>query len=244
MGRFGATIILILVSGLFTNSFGQVGVAEQRDQGKDVLYLPQTPKWVVKTNPLRVLWGPIPFTAEYRLQFETIQARYQSVQVGLSYLGESPILSEIVNNATPQSGNQFGSLDIQVRGARVQFAYKYFLRGVFSWLDPSATVSSYAPNGYYIAPYASLSYAAFRMNNLRVPFFKMTHMNANLILGRQFFYWGSFATDLYMGVGIKENIWEQRDPVNHNARAVNPSDMGPYQGKYRFMFGVDIGFRF
>jgi hypothetical protein len=224
---------------------GQEDPRIRSDLGPDELVSPQRPEWVIKTNPVRVLWGPIPFTAEYRLNLETIQARYQSMQVGLSYLGESPVLSTLIDAATPQSGNQYGSLDIQVRGARFQFAYKYYLRGIFSWLEPSGMLSDYAPNGYYIAPYFSMAYASFRMNKLQVPFLKATHMNANLIIGRQLFYWGSFATDIYLGVGIKENIWEQQDPINHNARqVVDPSNMGLYGGKYRLVLGVDIGFHF
>jgi hypothetical protein len=224
---------------------GQTGIGDQKNADPSELVSPQVPKWVLKTNPLRTLWGPIPFTSEYRLNVETIQARYQSIQVGVSYLGESPVLSVLVDAATPQSGNQFGSLDIQVRGGRFQFAYKYYLRGIFSWLEPSGMLSSYAPNGYYIAPYFSMAYARFKMNNLHVPFFEATHLNANLILGRQLFYWGSFATDFFVGFGIKENVWERRNPINHNAgQVVDPSDMGLYGGKYRLVLGVDLGFHF
>lgn len=225
-------------------SLSQTGVEDQKELAPEEMINPQVPQWVMKTNPLRVLWGPLPLTAEYRLNVETIQSRYQSSQVGFSYLGESPLISFLFNQANAQNSNGYMSYDLQIRGARLQFAHKFYLRGVFPWLDPGGTLSSYAPNGYYIAPYFSASYGEVRVNHAARPFLEMTHLNANLILGRQIFFWEVFAVDLYMGVGVKENIWRQREPQNHNASIINQGDMGAYGGDYRFMMGVDVGIHF
>lgn len=233
---------LLLCFPLLLNA--QTGVGDQRDVEPEELVNPQVPKWVLKTNPLRTLWGPIPFTSEYRLNVETVQARYQSSQVGISYLGKSPILTLLENSANPQGNNNFGSFEFQVVGGRLQFAHKFFLRGIFPWLEPGGTLSSYAPNGYYLAPYFSMAYADIKVNHSVNPLLKMTHLNANLILGRQMFFWEVIAFDVYGGVGVKKNKWVQGDPVNHNANIVNQTDMGLYGGDYRIMLGFDLGIHF
>ncbi|MFB6257338.1 MAG: hypothetical protein ABEH38_01490 [Flavobacteriales bacterium] len=243
MIRSCSVIMLFLLLLFHASLKGQGGIGPQKDRDSDSLVNPQAPIWVMKTNPFRVVWGPVPFTAEYRMQFETVQGRFQTMQAGVSYLGESPVLALLVNRANPQTPKGFRSFDIQVRGARLQFTYKFYLGKLFPHLDPERSLSTYAPNGYYVAPYFSLSYAQFRVNH-SIPFVKMTHTNANIIFGRQMFYWDSIALDVYGGVGVKSNEWVQRNPVNHNASIVDPSQMGLYKGKYRVFFGADLGFFF
>lgn len=244
MKAFRSSISLLLLS--FSSFFldAQTGASEQKELASDELVNPQVPTWVYKTNPLRPLWGPIPFTAEYRLKVETPQARYQSTQIGISYLGKSPVVSYLIRNVNPGGSNTFGSFDIQVRGGRLQFAYKYYLKGLISGISADQTLSSYAPNGYYISPHFSMAYADLRVNHSTMPFAEMTHLNADLVLGRQMFFWDIMALDLFLGAGIKNNIWVFRDPANHNARVVSPSDMGIYSGNYRLVIGFDIGVYF
>ena len=52
----------------------------------------------IKTNPLTVLWGCIPFTSEFKLISEFTILPHQSIQIGFSYLGKGwPLL--IAQNA-------------------------------------------------------------------------------------------------------------------------------------------------
>lgn len=223
------------------DSDGQTGVGTQIDAEKEELENPQRPTWLVKTNPFRYYWGPIPFTSEYRLHVESITSRYQSTEVGISYLGESPILKNMIDSLNSQLTGNYRSVDIKVRGARLQLAHKFYLKGIFPNMDPGLTISSYAPNGYYIAPYFSFSYARFSLNDAPVPFMEMTHLNGNLIAGRQMFLWGNFALDVFLGIGYKENIWEIRDPQNQNATLINNDNILFYGGNFRFMLGFNIG---
>src|ERR1700752_1910122 len=60
----------------------------------------QTPKSVLKSSPFPILWGQIPFTAEYRLIYETAVNASQSFFVGASYNGASPLDRPIMENDT------------------------------------------------------------------------------------------------------------------------------------------------
>ena len=208
-----------------------------QDEG-DSDKLPQRPSWVIKTNPLSFLWGPIPFTSEYRLNLESIRSRYQSMEIGISYLAESPVLSSVINRFNSANASNFRKVDIQVRGARLQAAHKFYLKAVFDGIDPSMTLSDYAPNGYYLSPKVSMSYASFRSNNSMSPFMEMTHLNANLIFGRQMFFWGALAADIFIGAGYKRNIWEIRNPRRN---LLNPDQRGLYGGNFRFVLGMNLG---
>ncbi len=201
----------------------------------------QEPTWVIKTNPFSFLWGPIPFTSEYRLHLESIRSRYQSMELGISYLGESPILSSMINMINSANASGFRSIDIQVRGARLQASHKFYLKGVFDWMEPGLTLSSYAPNGYYLTPKVSMAYASFTLNNQMVPFMEMTHLNANLLLGRQMFFWGTFAADIFIGGGYKRNIWEVKET---QLNLVDPDRKGLYGGNFRFVLGMNLGLYF
>lgn len=221
-------------------SFCQNPALEQKDSDPQDLVNPQSPNWVVKTNPLRYFWGALPFTSEYRLNVETVRSRYQSTELGISYLGESPILKTAVDSFNSQLNGNYGKIDIQVRGARLQLTHKFYIKG----LNPGLTISSYAPNGYYIAPHASVGYAEFSVNDAPVPFMEMTHMNINLLFGRQMFFWNSIAFDAFIGGGYKKNIWVERNPNNHNANMVDPDAMWLYGGNFRFVLGFHIGLPF
>src|ERR1035437_7424203 len=57
---------------------------------KPVFKSPQEFRKIYKTNFMPILWGPVPYSAEYRLLYETAVSHTQSFQIGVSYLGKSP----------------------------------------------------------------------------------------------------------------------------------------------------------
>ncbi|MGB3947083.1 MAG: hypothetical protein WBM13_03805 [Bacteroidia bacterium] len=55
---------------------------------------------LLKTNPLTPLWGPIPYTGEYRLHAEITNTPKQSTILGISYLGKSLMWGLIEKSAS------------------------------------------------------------------------------------------------------------------------------------------------
>ncbi len=207
--------------------------------------LPQEPAHVFKVTPYMLVWGPIPFTAEYRLTNEWITGRQRSTQLSISYLGKSPILANIEDSLNNGTNNGYRAIKIRVRGARLQLSHRFYLNDILQGLTIRHRINEYAPNGYYIAPHFSFSTAEFTTPYLRTvdSYLRFTHTNINLLIGRQFFFWPHMCFDLYTGLGYKNNIWTEKAPSN-NLRRVNPNDMGIYKGNFKFTLGVDIGFYF
>ena len=196
---------------------------------------PQTVSTVIKTNPLAVLWGSIPFTSEYRFMIELTSSKKQSDQIGISYLGKSPVLKLFED--TIENLNL-----LIVRGIRFQGAHKFYINklGIYFGLPGS----EYAPNGLYLSPHLSYSTAKFstKFFNSRDVFIRTTHFNVNLLLGYQLIreYW---ALDFFAGMGYKNNIWIEHD--QQNSININTSDFGPlYNSPVKLNLGFNVGFVF
>src|ERR1035437_4574955 len=81
------------------------GIASAQDSVKTKPINPHGVTILNKFNPLPILWGPIPLTAEYRYVRETVIAAKQSLMVGISYLGKSPIYAMIEDSINKNSRN-------------------------------------------------------------------------------------------------------------------------------------------
>jgi hypothetical protein len=146
-------------------------------------------RFTLKTNPLSAMGGPlfvlwvVPITAEYKVYFEAKTFGSQSVQIGLGYLGSSPLFASIADLSSDTS--------IVSTGYHVQLWYKFFLTG------------DKAPGGFYIGPH--LSYASAKVKNNKEPdkYFQPSKLNINVAFGYQIITKGGFALDIYTGLGLK-----------------------------------------
>ena len=154
-------------------------------------------RFTVKTNPLSVLGGPlyalwiVPLTNEYKVYFEAQTMSKQSIQLGLGYLGSSPLIqtiqdmSEAQNDTTVKSGGFHG-----------QLWYKFFLTG------------DDAPAGFYIGPHFSYAWAKMKNSMDNSQYVTASKMNIHIALGYQVISKGGFALDIYTGFGVKNKTFE------------------------------------
>lgn len=185
---------------------------------------------LLKTNPLAILWGPIPFTSEYRVVAEITTGRTQSSQIGISYLSISPawILFEKIAQVP-------GNFQLKVKGWRLQVAHKFYL----------ISRRKYAPFGFYVSPNVSYSNArlSFGLNQyIRQNYFDFNHLNANILIGVQVGRNSRITMDLFGGVGYKQNT--VRYHVN-NYRIIpfDTKDFGEfYNSPVKLTLGINFGY--
>jgi hypothetical protein len=194
---------------------------------------------LLKTNPLPILWGPVPgvvpLTAEYRLINEFVVAPHQSSIIGFSFLGKSPLLSIF----DPFLGGR--SREIMVRGFRFQMAHRFYLNKFSNSLGLG--YSDYAPEGLYFGPL--FSYSEVRVSTKYANIFdiyrRITHFNANMVTGYQLI-WDGFVFDIFTGLGYKENRWYEHFPPT--VRPIYPQIGGAYNSNLKFIFGFNFGIAF
>lgn len=155
------------------------------------LYIPQP--IIIKTNPFAVLWGSIPFTAEYRIMAEIPMSKRQSSQIGISYLNKSLLWLSFEKKA--HIPNDYILL---INGYRIQIAHKIYI----------GKRNKSAPFGFYLSPAFSFSNAHIAIGLDRYykhAYFDFRHFNANLIMGTQIGRSKSLTMDLFFGLGYKKN---------------------------------------
>lgn len=181
---------------------------------------------LIKTNPFAVLWGPIPFTSEYKLVIEIPTTKKQSIQVGISYFRKSPILGiyELQNN------NQYDPKLI-ITGFRLQVANKFYL-----------IRKKYAsPFGFFVAPHVSYSNAHISIGKqraLRSAYYDITHFNINLLAGVQVGRGKKMTAEVFGGIGYKKNTWNYHSPPNK----ISPIDMEELGKYYNSNIKLTLGF--
>lgn len=176
------------------------------------------------------LWGPIPFTAEYRIIAEAALGRTRSAQLGLSYLGTS-LLWKIVENVT----NTPAYYMVKVSGYRIQAGYRFYL----------INKRKYAPFGFYVSPMVSYSNARISVgldSYYRQVYYDFRHFNTNLIMGVQIGRNSTITMDIFAGLGYKRNTVF----LHINDGYVIPydtKDFGTfYNGPLKLVFGVNWGY--
>ncbi len=209
----------------------------QKDSLKSLLKTRHSPSAlsVYKTNPFSIIWGPIPYTAEYKLIRETAVSAHGSFLVGISFLGKSPLLSAAENaqqnnGSTSSAPNQ----DLKVRGWRLQLAYRYYLG------------KRKAPRGFYCGPQLSwanaiISEKGFSAGNY---FLEATHFNLNALAGYQVIIRDKVAFDFFFGLGYKKNTWLEhysgRVAVLHDFDDITPL----YGTHLKVTLGINFGLAF
>lgn len=196
---------------------------------------PQPISNLIKFNPFPIFWGAIPLTSEYRLLREIPISTDQSIQVGFSYLGKNIFLA--MAERQPNFGNPSWNnpqTRITTNGYRLQLSYRYFIGNKLT------------PKGAYIGPLISYSEAYFSdkyMSNYQVHV-KVTHFNANMLIGYQVIIWNKIAMDLFTGLGYKKNLWQENTPTNRTYQPIDIGDIPFYSWPVKFTLGVNFGIAF
>lgn len=183
-----------LITGLIIIISGTMTSAQDVSSDKDI-------RFTIKTNPLSVLGGPlyalwiVPLTNEYKVSFEAVTLKKQSVQIGLGYLGTSPLIKSVMdmreadNDTTLNSGGFHG-----------QLWYKFFL------------TDDNAPEGFYVGPHISYAWAKMKNSEDASEYIQAAKLNVHIALGYQVITKGGFALDIYTGFGVKNKNFDSSSP--------------------------------
>lgn len=200
---------------------------------------PHNIRTVIKGNPFTILAGVIPFSAEYRIVGEYVVAKNQASQVGISYLGKSPIYSMIEASAPPAQL----PLKWRMSGYHIQVWHKFYIT---QFGDTYSSSKYLAPSGFYFGP--KVAFASMKMTNKYFNhydvYLKATHLNVNLMFGGQALL-GNFAIDIFTGIGYKKNEWiEHHSPTQiYNVTPTLDFPVG-YSSNIKLSLGFNIGYGF
>ena len=189
---------------------------------------PQKVSSVFKMNPFLILWGSIPYSAEYRLVVEFTTSVHQSTQIGVSYIDKSPLLMLFADS----------SGDVEqyiIKGGRFEISHRFFINDK----------GKYAPQGFYFSPH--ISYASARLStkyyNSQGYFFKFMQFNISALAGFQWLLGGKFAINVFSGWGYKNNKIEEHAPqqtITYDGEEIFPN----YDSPVKFTLGVYFGWAF
>jgi hypothetical protein len=203
--------------------------AQHNNNGRDTLLKKKFEKMhpvsgVIKTNILPIIWGNIPYTAEYRLLGEFMTTRGQSLSIGASYLGKSMLLI-----LSEKSAQNKGQSVLSVTGYRVQGAYKfYFIK------------KNLRPEGPYLALHSSWSSARIFEKGNTADYLAGSHFNVNVLFGAQVIAANKVAFDVFLGPGYKNNTWSEHSPGS--SKSIDMTEFGRmYSGHLKFTMGFNVG---
>ncbi|OFX46744.1 MAG: hypothetical protein A2046_01170 [Bacteroidetes bacterium GWA2_30_7] len=201
---------------------------EDRDSLLKEYYKENPAKLIVKTNPLTILTGPIVLTSEYRLAFERVTLKKQSLQIEISYLGKGPLLRSLEKTDTTFLQNH---TKLKVNGFRLQFSYKIYF-------------SKKTLKGPYIAPHISISSVKFKNANQPQAgnFVQAIYKNYVIKGGYQFLINRKLAIDIFLGYGYKENSWDE--VRNYKYNAIDETDLYYIREPIKIYLGFNIGLAF
>lgn len=219
---FAINIVLII---LFTGT--KVNAQFLRDSLYSNSFEPSVNN-IIKTNPLSIIQGSVPYCAEYRLLIEHVIGSKSSLQFGGSYLGKSPYLTLL----------EAGSSDpvrFIVKGYRFQAEFKYYISTFIQ--------NKKAPEGLYLAPTYSFSRAKLtdRYNTVANENLTLTYTYYCLKLGYQFLD-GSLSMDTFIGAGYRDNNWV--DNYNSTSQLVDKKEYELYPGHLKLLLGFNMGYAF
>lgn len=200
---------------------------QAQDSIKAKMSSPQDVRQVVKTNPLPMLWGPIPLTSEFRIIQEITTGPYQSMQVGFSLLRKSPIFALFEDTLLKGANDRY-----TVKGWRFQFAHRFFVPGL-----------GYAPTGIYVSPSFSFSRAIIstQMAIRQGYYLSATHYNLSALIGTQVLVLDGFTIDFFTGLGYQNRIWKEVDEQNNKTRNISMKELGLRDTHLKVSLGFNIG---
>ncbi len=172
----------------------------------------------LKTNPLALLQGPIPFySGEARIGFEAIASDHLTYQGSAGYIFLSPIFNVLIGNAPGVFGG-----NLQMPGFRFQGEVRYYYIKLYNKKKLSKV---FLPSGLYVGLNASYASADFKERDIPVQKIDFTQMNINLIGGAQLMYNDAFGVDFFAGIGYKNNVITYYD-FNGKKEIWDPEDVG------------------
>jgi len=188
------------------------------------------PRNVIKTNPMAMIIGPIVFSSEYRIAIENVTSRNQSVQIGISYLGQNSILKSQYEGDTLYT--QYG-ISLILRGYRAQLSYRFY-------------INDDAPNGLYFAPHLSYSSAkVFQKQNNYIykdEYFKFTYVNFAGMVGYQILANKTIALDMFFGMGYKSNNFDLFE--KNQFKAQDKEGLYMFGENFKMYLGFNLGYAF
>jgi hypothetical protein len=192
---------------------------------------PQKVRNLFKTNPLPILWGPIPYTSEFRFLVEIAVKPYQTTQFGISALRKSPFLTLFEDSVFTGSNDKYF-----VRGWRFQAAHRFY-----------AHTRYFAPYGFYCSPSFSISNATVSTEGLKKIgyYLKATYWNASLLGGLQLIVFQKVSIDGFMGLGYQDRLWWEHDDRFSKHRLMdNKEVLGRTTRHLKFSIGFNLGIAF
>jgi len=162
-------------------------------------------------------------TGEYRMCYESRISRHSSFQIGASYLGKAWLVLLMEDSLYSP-----GEPHLIMKGYRFQFSYRYYFE-------------SQSLEGFYGSALFSYSACKFSYRHLyiRDEYIRAVHKNINLLLGYQRLMDDRFGIDVFVGLGVRENIWMER--YNQQNTIIDDlDDFYPYEGSLK----ITLGFNF
>ena len=229
--RLFSIIIFVFISFFASNSYAQKLDSSLLIKHKGFDKQKYKFTTVTKTNPYTPLWGPIPYTSEYRIIEEIATSYRQSVQFGVSYLNQSLLLL-----ANADSFYQPNQPHLIFRGYRMQASYKFYL-----------LKNMPAPYGIYVSPHISYSTVKISYKQIKIKenYVQVKHLNMNILIGYQLILKKGFSMDAFTGLGYKNNVWEDHDN-NTTYTKINLANDMVYKpnSNFKFTLGFNIGLAF
>lgn len=227
MRRFG--LIILLLCSILTKA---------QDLNDSVPNTIPELKNVVKSNPIALAWGTVPYTAEFRLCNEIPITQRQSVQISVSYLGKGPILYFLEDSLTG------GNIRFTVFGGRIQYQHRYYFK-----LNRTGIATHKVLLGWYLAPHVSYAKATVSTRQLRQYelYYRATQFNTALLIGKQS-HFGLFKNgtlDVFAGLGYKNNSWIDNTRPGQKPRHFVFGAAGPsYNSNFKLYLGFNFGLAF
>ena len=194
---------------------------------------------VLKTNPLNMLVGCIPFTSEYKVQNEYTILPHQSVQFGISYLGKGLLLKMAENAANRRPKNK-SEINYYAKGFNIQYAHRFYLNN-----KKNESSNQYAPFGFYCGPMISFARAkiGIKNNTLSNNYIMASNIQICWMGGYQNSLSDRFIFDVYLGMGYKNNQLTEYN--SRRGRKTLPIKDVPFYGNnFKLILGVSLGFAF
>jgi hypothetical protein len=181
--------------------------------------------FILKTNILPLIRGPIPNTGEYRLAAEFLVGKKSSITASAAYLGKS-LLFMIKEKASLNLNN--GTQKMTINGYRVQGGYKYYLYN-----------KPYTLKGVFVSPNVSYASSKFYYKSYPSDYLKMIKFQANLLIGGQIAIANRYCLEIFFGPGFKIN--RAFETYNGQTQNLDTQDMGII---YNTNFSIVMGFNF
>ncbi|MFW6227278.1 MAG: hypothetical protein ACOC31_04165 [Bacteroidota bacterium] len=180
---------------------------------------------MIKTNPLTVLWGAVPYSSEYRVTFESNTRMSEYLNIGVAYLGRNIILLDGYSPIQNLSALRFN-------GYKVHFNYRWKI-----------SRSRNLPEGLYLGPHISYAYMKITNRQLqnRNEYAFIEHLHAAMLVGYQAKLFDIFYFDIFAGLGYKNNTWGNH-VQNSSRQLLQISGMNyVYENYGKFKAGFSFG---